>query len=117
MQEREQRHENIPGLPEGSWAVIKKFSGGEQARIKSAAFEVKVDLKTGSAEQTGKIDMFKMQMNMLVYGVKEASFLKPGMTPEQRWKYYDEDIDGDAFNFLFQVINKFNAPSEALQKK
>ena len=114
---REERIENIPELAEGNWAVIKKFSIGESARIKGASFDVKIDAMSGAKKAEGNLNTYELIMTMLTYGIKEASFLKPGMTTEERRAYYENELDGEAGDFLFQKINSFNGPTEAFQKK
>ena len=114
--EREKKIIEIPGLPEGSYAVIKKFKGGEASKIRNSAIKVSISMKTG--EQTaGDVNMYEMAIGMLTYGVKEASFLKVGVTENEKRKYFEEELDSEPFDYLFKEINMFNKASEVLQKK
>jgi hypothetical protein len=116
--EREQKLENIPGLEPSAWVIIKKFSGAQSARIKGRSFNISVSLQNPK-DGEGTMDMYKFMVNMLAFGTKEASFLKPGMTDEEKLAYYESDaLDSDAFDHIWGAINKFNKPpSEELLKK
>ena len=86
--ERTKRLENIPGLGETSWAVIKKFTWGESADVKNKALKFKINAQ----KQEGTIDILEAQMAELIHGVKEASFIPPGSSEEQRRRIFLEAL-------------------------
>lgn len=110
------RLDNIPGLPEGEWAIIGKFTYGQSVRIKSNSLNVRVRTEDRGGME-GEVDLLEAQFLMLVYGVKEASFFKPEWTEAEKLKFIQEELPGDVGDFLFNEINMFNAPRTEVLKK
>jgi len=110
--EKTKRLEKIPGLEEGSFAVIKKFSWGESGAIKSKAIQFKINAQ----KQEGTLDLLEAQMLEMIYGIKEASFIPAGSTEAQKRTIFS-DLPAESGNYLFNEIDGFNSPTEEIQKK
>lgn len=109
------RLENVPGLAEGEFVTIGKFSYGQSARIKSKSLSIKV--RQGDAAAEGEVDILEAQFLMLLYGIKEASFFPAEWDENARLKFIMEDLPADVGDFLFNEINTYNAPRAEVLKK
>lgn len=109
------RYENIPGLPEGEWAEIGKFSYGQSSRIKAKSVSIK--MRAGDQAAEGEVDLLEAQFLMVLYGIKAASFFPIEWDEARRLKFIEEELSAEAGDFLFNEINLFNGPKpEALKK-
>lgn len=110
------RLENLPGLEEGSWAEIRKFSYAQASKIRAKATKLKYSAQNSAPE--AEIEILDSQFSMLVYGIERASFFGNDWTEEQKRAFIEgEELPAETGDFLFNEINIFNGPSPSQVKK
>lgn len=101
----------IPGFKDDDWAVIKKFSFREKTKLRGKAISV------GADNQTPVVDFGELQFWTVIYGIKDASFLKGKIDTEDKVKYFESVFEGG--DHLFNEVNQFNnlIQLQVMQKK
>lgn len=103
------------------WVIIKKFSWREKTKVRGNA--IKVDVK-GQSGAEAVIDMADLQFYSVVYGIKDASFMKSirqkngHIKIDDKIEFINNDVEHD-YDPIFKEINKFNNLDDlkAMQKK
>ena len=110
---------NVPGLNPEDVVVIKRRNYGEEVEVTAGCVNTEMDVSAGTGRRNGQkqslksnIDMQKLQLLTLVFGIKSAPFLKLNANINKTAKEQKLDIvknlDRRTGDFLFDEVEKIN---------